>query len=99
MYSVAIRMCDRIAAARAESVGRQSNRAQGHQKDGDELEAGLFARVVFGESQMPKATWAGKVIADSDLCVVVEGNQYFPPNAVKKEFFKPSVHTSECPWK
>jgi len=48
---------------------------------------------------MPKATWAGKVIADSNRCVVVEGNQYFPPNAVKKEFFKPSKHTSECPWK
>jgi len=48
---------------------------------------------------MAKATWAGKVIAESDLCVVVEGNQYFPPNAVKKEFFKPSQQTSECPWK
>ena len=48
---------------------------------------------------MAKASWAGKVIADSDLCVVVEGNQYFPPNSVKKEFFKPSQQTSECPWK
>ena len=48
---------------------------------------------------MAKATWAGKVIADSNRCVVVEGNQYFPADAVKKEFFKPSTHTSECPWK
>ena len=48
---------------------------------------------------MAKATWAGKVIADSDRTVVVEGNQYFPADAVKKEFFKPSTHTSECPWK
>ena len=48
---------------------------------------------------MPKATWAGKVIADSNHCIVVEGNQYFPPNAVKKEFLKPSQHTSVCPWK
>jgi len=48
---------------------------------------------------MPKATWAGKVIADSNRTVVVEGNQYFPADAVKKEFFKPSTHTSECPWK
>jgi len=77
----------------------QSNRAQGHQKDGDQLEAGLLARIVSGEIEMPKATWAGKVIADSNRCIVVEGNQYFPPNAVKKEFFKPSQHTSECPWK
>jgi len=31
--------------------------------------------------------------------VVVEGNQYFPPEAVKKEALKPSKHTSVCPWK
>ena len=30
---------------------------------------------------------------------VVEGNQYFPADAVKKEFLKPSSHTTECPWK
>jgi uncharacterized protein (DUF427 family) len=48
---------------------------------------------------MAKATWAGKVIADSKHCVVVEGNQYFPADAVSKEFLKPSQHTSECPWK
>ena len=27
---------------------------------------------------MPKATWNGAVIAESDSCEVVEGNQYFP---------------------
>ena len=48
---------------------------------------------------MAKATWAGKTIADSNRCVMVEGNQYFPRDAVKTEFFKPSAHTSECPWK
>ena len=48
---------------------------------------------------MPKATWGGKIIADSDHCVVVEGNQYFPADSVNKEFFKPSSHTSVCPWK
>jgi uncharacterized protein (DUF427 family) len=48
---------------------------------------------------MAKATWGGKVIAESNACVVVEGNQYFPANAVKKEFLKASAHTSECPWK
>src|SRR5258708_25507575 len=51
------------------------------------------------ETEMPKATWAGKVIADSNHCVVVEGNQYFPADAVKKDLLKPSKHTSECPWK
>jgi uncharacterized protein (DUF427 family) len=48
---------------------------------------------------MAKATWAGKVIADSKNTVEVEGNQYFPADAVKKEFLKPSQHTSVCPWK
>jgi len=48
---------------------------------------------------MAKATWAGKVIADSNNTVVVEGNQYFPLDAVNKQFLKPSQHTSVCPWK
>jgi len=30
---------------------------------------------------------------------VVEGNQYFPPDAVKREYFKPSATHTTCPWK
>ena len=48
---------------------------------------------------MAKASWGGKVIAESKACVVVEGNQYFPAEAVAKEFLKPSNQTTECPWK
>ena len=48
---------------------------------------------------MAKAFWGGKLIAESNATVVVEGNQYFPPDAVKTEFLKPSSHTSVCPWK
>jgi uncharacterized protein (DUF427 family) len=48
---------------------------------------------------MAKASWGGKVIAESDATVVVEGNQYFSPENVKKEFLKPSAHTTVCPWK
>ena len=48
---------------------------------------------------MAKATWGGKKIADSDQCVEVEGNQYFPANSVGKEFLKASTHTTICPWK
>jgi uncharacterized protein (DUF427 family) len=48
---------------------------------------------------MAKARWGGKVIAESNACTVVEGNQYFPAAAVKEEFLKPSLHTTECPWK
>ena len=48
---------------------------------------------------MAKAIWGGKIIAESDATVVVEGNQYFPPGAVEKKFLKPSTHTTECPRK
>ena len=48
---------------------------------------------------MPRAYWSGKLIAESDECVVVEGNQYFPVEAVRKEFLRPSSHTTVCPWK
>ncbi len=48
---------------------------------------------------MPKATWNGTVIADSDDTVVVEGNHYFPPQAIKRECFQPSDTTSVCGWK
>lgn len=48
---------------------------------------------------MPRAIWEGQVIAESDACVVVEGNQYFPPESVKREFLRPSTHTTVCGWK
>ncbi len=48
---------------------------------------------------MAKAVWGGKVIAESNDTVVVEGNQYFPPESVTKDFLKSSTHTSICPWK
>jgi len=48
---------------------------------------------------MPKAIWNGVVLAESDRCEVVEGNRYFPPDAVKREYFKPSATHTTCPWK
>lgn len=48
---------------------------------------------------MAKASWGGKVIAESNATVVVEGNQYFPLDDIQKEFLKPSKHTTICPWK
>lgn len=48
---------------------------------------------------MPTATWNGKIIAQSDQTVVVEGNHYFPPESVHREFLRPSEHTSTCIWK
>lgn len=48
---------------------------------------------------MPKAIWNGAVLAESDKCVVVEGNQYFPPDSIHQEYFKESNHHTTCPWK
>ena len=43
--------------------------------------------------------WNGKVIAESDNTVVVEGNHYFPANAVNMDYFSKSPTTTSCPWK
>ncbi len=48
---------------------------------------------------MAKAVWEGTVLAESDDIVVVEGNKYFPPDALHWTFFKPSAQTTVCPWK
>lgn len=46
-----------------------------------------------------KAIWNDKVIAESEETVVVEGNHYFPPNALNTEYFRESQHQTRCPWK
>ncbi len=48
---------------------------------------------------MVKAIWNDAVIADSEATVVVEGNHYFPIEAVRAEVLQPSATTSRCPWK
>lgn len=48
---------------------------------------------------MVKATWNGAVIAQSDDTIVVEGNHYFPIEAVANAFLTPSQTTSVCGWK
>jgi uncharacterized protein (DUF427 family) len=48
---------------------------------------------------MTKATWEGAVLAESNQCMEVEGNQYFPPDAIRREYFKPSATHTVCPWK
>lgn len=48
---------------------------------------------------MPKAAWNGTVIAESDTFETVEGNVYFPPNSIRREYFKPSATHTTCGWK
>lgn len=50
---------------------------------------------------MPKASWNGVVVAEAPASDIemVEGNVYFPPNAVKREYFRPNDTHTTCPWK
>ena len=60
-------------------------------------------RVLGGRQAAPgtpvRAVWNGAVLAESDRTVVVEGNHYFPAQALNREHFEPSDRTSVCPWK
>jgi uncharacterized protein (DUF427 family) len=46
-----------------------------------------------------KAEWNGKVIAESDSTIVIEGNHYFPLNSVQQKYLQASSTTTVCPWK
>ena len=48
---------------------------------------------------MAKAIWNGEVLAESDRFEVVEGNVYFPAEALKREHFTDSATHTECGWK
>lgn len=48
---------------------------------------------------MTRAVWNGTVIAESLHCEIVEGNHYFPPDSVRREFLRPSEKHSVCGWK
>ena len=48
---------------------------------------------------MTKAIWNNAVIADSDECILVENNAYFPPASVDASKLRPNSTTSYCSWK
>lgn len=48
---------------------------------------------------MPRAIWNGAVIAESSATIVVEGNHYFPPESVRREYLRDSQTHTVCPWK
>ena len=48
---------------------------------------------------MPKAIWNNVVLADSDQTEVVEGNHYFPPDTLNREFFRVCDAQTVCGWK
>ncbi len=46
-----------------------------------------------------KAIWNDTVVAESDKTVVVEGNHYFPPDTINRDYFQQSSTHTTCPWK
>jgi uncharacterized protein (DUF427 family) len=46
-----------------------------------------------------KASWHGRVIAESDTTRVIEGNHYFPPVALVAAHFEDSATHTVCSWK
>ncbi|MGB5596839.1 MAG: DUF427 domain-containing protein [Crocosphaera sp.] len=48
---------------------------------------------------MAKAVWNDVILAESDQGEIVEGNYYFPPDSINKQYFKESNTRSNCFWK
>ncbi|MDZ4699105.1 MAG: DUF427 domain-containing protein [Rhodothermales bacterium] len=46
-----------------------------------------------------KAIWKNTVVAESDATIVIEGNHYFPPDAIHSEYFRLNPMKTFCPWK
>jgi uncharacterized protein (DUF427 family) len=46
-----------------------------------------------------KAIWKKAILAESNDTVVVEGNHYFPPDAINKKYLKESDYHTTCGWK
>ena len=50
---------------------------------------------------MPRAIWNDTVLSEaaSSATELVEGNIYFPPESVDKQYVRPSDTHTVCPWK
>jgi uncharacterized protein (DUF427 family) len=50
---------------------------------------------------MMKAIWNDQIIAEAakDDMIYIEGNWYFPPDSVRKDFLRSSDTEYNCPWK
>lgn len=48
---------------------------------------------------MIRAVWNGVVLAEAERTRVVEGNHYFPPESLRREYFVETRTRSLCFWK
>ena len=48
-----------------------------------------------------KAIWNNKIIAEANKedLIDIEGNWYFPPSSISKEFYIPTTERTTCFWK
>ncbi len=46
-----------------------------------------------------RAIWNDAVIAESDKTIKLEGNHYFPPDSVDRQYLSKSQNQTVCPWK
>jgi uncharacterized protein (DUF427 family) len=46
-----------------------------------------------------KAVWNDVTLAESDATIEVEGNEYFPPDTIKRQYFQATATHTTCPWK
>jgi len=62
---------------------------------------GLYAHTghIGGHAQITRSAVGRVALAESEAIETVEGNIYFPYEAVNKQYLKPSSTTSSCPWK
>ena len=56
-------------------------------------------RIAEPSGRIAEATVGGQVIARSSRYRKLEGNVYFPPDAVARAFIEDSTHTTVCWWK
>ena len=48
---------------------------------------------------MAKAIWNGAVLAESERTVIIDGNHYFPPESVRRQYLRESPTHTICGWK
>jgi len=48
---------------------------------------------------MPQAKWQDIILAESNDTIVIEGNHYFPPDSINRQYFQDSNTNTTCSWK
>lgn len=43
---------------------------------------------------MVQARWNNAILADSEKTIVIEGNHYFPPDAINRDYLEATDHTT-----